>query len=321
MLTLDEALAKVLPDIPPLPSEDVPLSAAAGRILSVDIASPLDLPPLDNSSMDGYALRAEDALQASEHAPAQLRLIGKVAAGESFAGKVQRGECVRVFTGSPLPAGADAVVMQEATRANGEAVQILEAVQPWENVRFKGEDIKVGAPLLSKGARLSGNSIGLLGACGIAAVRVGRKPRVALLATGSELLEAGAERSGGGIYESNRVMLASLCESIGCEPVVFPIVPDDAEQTREALSRAFRDCDAVITSGGVSVGEFDFVKSAFQEVGGVINLWRVAIRPGKPFVFGTLESKRLFGLPGNPVSAFVTFLLLVRPALLKMQGA
>jgi molybdopterin molybdotransferase len=274
--------------------------------------------------MDGYAVRAADIAAASAATPVQLRRCGRVAAGESYDGEIGQGTCVRLFTGSPLPAGADAVVMQEDTRVEPGApddVLVLDAVKPWENVRLRAEDVRRGAVLAKSGERLTPMSMSLLAATGLERVRVGRSPIVGVLATGSELREAGQSLAPGQIYESNRLGLAALIRRTGALPKVFPLVPDSLAKTRAALDQALNQCDAVVTSGGVSVGEMDFVKQAFEESGGGLEFWKVAIKPGRPFVFGSFRGKLLFGLPGNPVSALVTFLLLVRPALLRWQGA
>lgn len=321
MLELETAVARMLAALPPAQSERISLANAAGRILAETILSPLDLPSFDNSAMDGYAVRSADVRGAKPESPVRLRLRTRIAAGETFSGELAIGECARLFTGAPLPRGADAVVMQEDTRIEGEQVLILDAVQPRENVRFQGEDVRRGAALAEAGAEISPGLIGLLGAVGFGEISVGRRAVVGLVATGSELCEAGQSLAPGQIYESNRTMLAPLVTRAGGLAKVYSLVPDTLEATRTALETAFRACDIVVTSGGVSVGEMDFVKTAFESLGGELQFWKVAIRPGKPFVFGKLGGKFLFGLPGNPVSAFVTFLLLVRPALRQWQGA
>jgi molybdopterin molybdotransferase len=324
MLTLEEACSRILAAIPVSRGETLPLSKADGRVLVANAVSCVDLPPFDNSSMDGYAVRAEDVAKARGDAPACLRLAGKVAAGETLSGEVAAGTCVRLFTGSPLPRGANAVVMQEDTRVEagrpGE-VLVLEAAKPWENVRLQGEDLKHGTALACGGDILNAGRLSVLAACGFENVSVGGRPRVGLLATGSELREAGQTLAPGQIYESNRVGLAALVRRAGGVPRVFPLVADALQATRRALEEAFAECDTVISSGGVSVGEMDFVKRAFEESGGELEFWKVAMKPGRPFVFGRRREKFLFGLPGNPVSALVTYLLLVRPALLRWQGA
>lgn len=324
MLELEAAIQSILDSLPPATPESVPLGEAHGRILTERMASPLDLPPFDNSAMDGYAVRSADLTGASADAPRSLKLIGRVPAGETFDGEVTSGSCVRLFTGSPLPPGADAVMMQEDTRTDSTApgtVVFLDACKPWENVRFQGEDVKAGATLAGPGDALTPGRIHLLAAAGVTRLSAGRRPVCGLLATGSELLEAGRPLTPGKIFESNRAALATLARRAGAETRVFPLVPDTSSDTRAALESAFAQCDLVISSGGVSVGEFDFIKSAFEQIGGELQFWKIAIRPGRPFVFGRCREKFLFGLPGNPVSAFVTFLLLVRPALLRWQGA
>lgn len=331
--------------MPAATGESVSLAAAPERVLNERVTAALDLPAFDNSAMDGYALRSSDVADARSSSPVRLRLCGRVAAGEEFAPEVLPGQCVRLFTGSPLPRGADAVVMQEDTRVDAvdpEQVLICDRVKPGENIRRRGLDVQRGAVIAGAGEVLTIGSMSLLAANGIAEVRVGERPRVALLATGSELCEAGQTLGAAQIYESNRLMLAELIRRAGGVPTVLPLVPDNAAATRRALEEAFEDHDIVVTSGGVSVGEMDFVKEAFEKLalwdertashgklpedyptrrGGLLQFWKVAVRPGKPFAFGRWREKFLFGLPGNPVSAFVTFLLLARPALRRWQGA
>lgn len=324
MIELEAAIQLILATLPAAQPERLPLAAAHRRILAAPVSSSVALPPFDNSAIDGYAVRAQDLQNASVSNPVSLRLIGRVAAGETFAGEVVPGACVRLFTGSPLPKGADAAAMQEDTQidpAQPETMRFLDSVKPWENVRFRGEDVKPDAMLASPGEMLTAGRISLLAAAGVTEVSVGRLPVVGLLATGSELLEAGQPLAPGKIYESNRAGLAALAAGVGAITKKYPLIADTPEATRGALEIAFAECDLVVTSGGVSVGEMDFIKSAFETMGGKLEFWKVAIRPGRPFVFGRQGKKFLFGLPGNPVSAFVTFLLLVHPALALWQGA
>lgn len=323
MLELEAAVQKILAAIPSPQPERISLADSHGRILRERVTAQVDLPTFDNSAMDGYAVRAADVTSARPESPVRLQLRGRVAAGEMFTGELGAGECVRLFTGSPLPRGADAVVMQEDTRiegANAGEVLFGDGVRPLENVRLRGTEVKQGSSLAEPGEVLTAGKLGLLAAAGVAEINVGRRPRIGLLTTGSELRAAGTTLAPGQIYESNRVALAPLIERAGGLPKLFPLVPDTLADTRRALENAFADCDAVVTCGGVSVGEMDFVKAAFSELGGELDFWKIAVRPGKPFVFGRCREKFLFGLPGNPVSAFVTFLLLVRPALLHWQG-
>ncbi len=323
-IDLQTALARILQEVPPPVPEEVSLAVAVGRVSVQALTAPLDLPPFDNSAMDGYAVRAADVAGASSSAGVPLRLLGQVAAGDCPAQEVRPGGCVRLFTGSPVPAGADAVVMQEDTKIAPEApgmVTVLDPPKPGENIRRRGQDIASGTALLEAGAHLTAGRIGLLAATGQASLRVGRRPVVGLLATGSELREPGQTLGPGQIYESCRPALAALARSAGAIPEVFPLVADTPEATRSALAEAFAHCDAVVSTGGVSVGELDFVKQALADLGGTVKFWGVDMRPGKPFAFGRRRDKLWFGLPGNPVSAQVTFLLLVRPALLRWQGA
>ena len=324
MLELEEAQHRILSRIKPLPSETVSLGRSCGRTLAEDIPAPLDLPPFDNSAMDGYALRAADTTGACAERPVSLSVIGTTPAGTAFGGEVTAGTCVRLFTGSPMPKGADAVVMQEDTRldlATADRVWLLDSAKPWENVRFRGEDVKQTQVLASAGECLTPGRIALLAAVGRGDVLVGRRPSVGLIATGSELREPGQPLEPGEIYESNRASLAALVSQAGGIPKIFPLARDHLEVIRSLVDQALSECDVVITSGGVSVGEWDLVKKALEGAGGELEYWGVAIKPGKPFVFGARQGKLLFGLPGNPVSAFVTFLLLARAALLKLQGA
>lgn len=314
MMALEQAVEKLLAAIQPLPAELAAVSELAGRFLAEPVVAAEALPRFDNSAMDGWAVRAGDS--------GPRRIAGRAPAGAMFDGELQAGECVRVFTGSPLPKGADAVVMQEDAREENNTVTILDPPKPWENVRFRGEDVKAGALLAEAGERVTAAMLGLFSACGIAAAKVHRRPRVAIVATGSELREpGGGPLQGGEIYESNRAMIAALVNKLGFTPVILPMVADELEATTEALKKAAQECDAIITCGGVSVGEYDFVKDAIRAGGGSLDFWRVAIKPGKPFLFASVFGKPLFGLPGNPVSALATFWLLARPALLRMAGA
>ena len=323
-LELESALKRINEALPSPQREDVALPDAASRIAFEEVLSPMDLPSFDNSAMDGYAVRAEDTAATNSSQPVRLRNRGILAAGESFSGELGPGECLRLFTGAPLPAGTNAVVMQEDARpdaAGADVISIVAPVTPWENVRFRGEDVKRGQRLCGRGQRLGFGHLALLAATGHATIAVGKPPAVSVLATGSELREPGAPLLHGQIYESNRAALRGLIAAVGPLPRLAPIVADTLVETRNSLQEAFASSDMVISCGGVSVGEFDFVKRAFEDLGGCLEFWRVNIRPGRPFVFGRLGERFLFGLPGNPVSAVVTFLLLVRPALLRWQGA
>ncbi len=316
MHSLEEARAAMLAGLEPMAAESVLLAQSAGRVLAADVAAAVDLPRFDNSAMDGYAVIAAEA-----GTGAQLQCVGEVPAGSAFENALQSGQCLRIFTGSPLPVGANAVVMQEDTRVEADRVEITEGVKPFEHIRLRGEDVKEGEPIGRAGEVMHAGRLQLLGAAGVSRVEVYRRPIVWVLATGNELREPGEALGEGGIHESNRLALAELIRETGAEARVYPLVNDTLDATKAALRQAFDECDAVVTSGGVSVGDHDFVKPALEALGGELDFWKVRIKPGKPFVYGRLRGKPLFGVPGNPVSAMVTFLVLVRPGILKLTGA
>jgi molybdopterin molybdotransferase len=321
---LDEALQELLERAQPaLPEESVSTFEADARVLTQDLCSPLDVPGHDNSSMDGYALRLAD-LPAAHGLPVSQR----IAAG-SAAGALQAGSLARIFTGAPVPAGADAIAMQEdALVLDDGRVQIKTLPSAGQWIRRRGEDVARGAVVLRRGQRLSPAELGLAASIGFDRLPVARRPRVALLSTGDELVMPGdvapEAMPPGAIYNSNRFFLRALLQRLGCEVTDQGIVPDRREATIEALAEAARSHDLILTSGGVSVGEEDHIKPAVQALG-ELQLWQIAIKPGKPFAYGRVNRAQGFahfiGLPGNPVSSFVTFLLLVRPFLLRLQGA
>jgi molybdopterin molybdotransferase len=324
-MEVEEALRRILAEVrTPLTAESVPLTDAAGRIARGAIAAPLDLPPFDNSAMDGYAVRAADVAGASAERPVVLTVTGRSVAGAGCAGSVASGQAVRIFTGAPLPAGADAVVMQEDTRADPAVparVEVRDPVKPWENVRLRGEDVRAGETVIADGVELTAGRLALLAALGFGSVMVSQRPRMALLATGSELRAAGETLNPGEIYESNRAGLTVLARGAGAEVVRQPLAPDEPQALAQSLAAALAACDLVVTTGGVSVGETDHVKSAFESLGGRLEFWRVRLKPGKPMAFGVCGGKMFFGLPGNPVSALVGFTVFVAPVLRALQGA
>ena len=324
MLSLEEAIERSLAATPKLGGETIPLTDAEGRFAASDARAKVSLPGFDNSAMDGYVVKSCDLKSATADSPVGLMCVGVIPAGTFPADSVASETCMKIYTGSPIPDGADAVIMQEDCRStSGDGATILcnEWVKPWENIRLQGEDVREGDVVFTAGARITAGSIGLLTASGHDRVEVGRRPRVGLLATGSELTEPPGGLKPGEIYESNRAMLASLAARVNAEPTPYPIVPDSLDDTVAALERAFAENDVVVTSGGVSVGDHDHVKPAIELLGGSVDFWKIAVKPGKPFVLGQVGGKPVFGLPGNPVSALVTYLLMVRPALLNMQGA
>lgn len=324
---LDEALAELLTRAQPtLPAQTVSTFDADGRVLAQDLVSPLDVPGHDNSSMDGYAVRLADL--ADLPAGGVLPVSQRIAAG-SAAAPLQAASVARIFTGAPVPAGADAIVMQEDVAVLDDGrVQIKAQPSAGQWIRRRGEDVARAAAVLHSGQRLSPAELGLAASIGFDRLPVARRPRVALLSTGDELVMPGdvapEAMPPGAIYNSNRFFLRALLQRLGCEVSDLGIVPDRREATVQALAEAARSHDLILTSGGVSVGEEDHIKPAVQALG-ELALWQIAIKPGKPFAYGRVNHAQGFahfiGLPGNPVSSFVTFLLLVRPFLLRLQGA
>ncbi len=320
MLTLEQALEKLLAVAePPQETRMQPLTGAAGCVLAQTLCSTVAVPPLDNSAMDGYAVRVQDVPQAGVCLPVSQRIpAGTVGTA------LQPGTAARIFTGAPVPAGADAVIMQERCEHGEGGVVINQLPRPGENIRRAGEDIALGAAILAAGTRLRPQDIALAAAAGLPELPVYRRLRVGVFFTGDELVAPGEPLPPGGIYNSNRYALHALLEGLGCEVCDLGTVPDSLDATRDALRRAAADNDLIVTSGGVSVGEEDHVKPAV-EAEGRLDLWKIAIKPGKPLAFGEVRrsagGKAWFvGLPGNPVSAFVTFLLVVRPFILRLQG-
>ena len=321
MLSLDAALARLLAAARPgADTETVSTFHAAGRVLAFDQSSAITVPPLDNSSMDGYAVRASDI----ESAGACLEVSQRIPAGH-VGQPLEPGTCARIFTGAPVPPGADTIVMQEATRATEAGVCFDEIPRPGAWIRRAGEDIRAGDTVLAAGTRLRAQEVGLAASVGLAELPVTRRLRVALFSTGDELVMPGQPLPPGAIYNSNRYLLRALCESLGCEVLDLGIVPDRLDATREALREAAATCDLILTSGGVGVGEEDHIKPALMAEG-VLETWKIAIKPGKPLAHGHVrhgdhgDRADFIGLPGNPVSSFVTFLLLVRPFILRRMG-
>jgi len=321
MKSLDDALTQLLGYATMLKDvEQVDIFDADGRVLAQDLVSALHVPPQDNSSMDGYALRCADLTGQDQALPVSQR-IPAGSAGTPLAAM----SVARIFTGAPIPPGADTVVMQEDCEVQLDgAVRIKVLPKPGQWIRRAGEDVTRGAVVLAKGVRLMPAELGLAASIGMAALRVARRPRVALFSTGDELVMPGAvapeHMSPGAIYNSNRFFLRALLKRLGCEVSDLGIVPDQRDATIAALRKAAENHDVILTSGGVSVGEEDHIKPAVESLG-QLDLWQIAIKPGKPFAYGRVADAHFIGLPGNPVSSFVTFLLLVRPFLLKLQGA
>src|SRR5258708_24223875 len=314
MISVDEAVARITRGFATLPSEAVPVAEAAGRVLAEDAVAKLDQPPAPMSAMDGYAVRAVDASPGAE-----LSVIGDAPAGRPFAGAVGAGQAVRIFTGGVVPDGADAVVLQEDTELKGARVVIKEAPRPDENVRRRALDFRAGEILLARGHRLSPRDVALLAAADLAQIPVTRKPRVIIVATGDELSRPGQPRKDGGIVASSTYALQAMVRNWGGEAFDFGILPDRPEAFA-GLPAVAKDSDLIVTQGGASVGDHDLVQTALKPHGFALDFWRIAMRPGKPLIFGHLREDPFIGLPGTPVSSVDCAVLFIQPAIAAMLG-
>lgn len=320
MLSVEEALEKVLSLFKPLEPEEVDLLDSLGRVLAEDVFADMDIPPLDNSAMDGYAVRAEDTKGASPQNPRPLRIIHEVPAGYISEKAVEPGTAIRIMTGAPIPPGADAVVRFEDTRREGDIIYILKEVKPGAEIRRAGEDVKKGELKLRKGTVIRPAEVGMLAALGKKRVKVIRRPRVAILATGDELVDPEEIPGPGKIRNTNTYSNAAQVLKYGGIPIILGIARDKREELAAKLREGLeKGADLILTSGGVSVGDFDLVKEVLATEG-QITFWQVRMKPGKPLAFGVLGGVPLLGLPGNPVSVMVAFELFARPAILKMLG-
>ena len=316
-LPVDQALQNILSETKSIDEQvTVPIKEALGRTLAQNVKASLNVPGHTNSAMDGYAVNANDLPKTGK---AELKIVGKAFAGHGFSGQVSSGECVRIMTGATLPAGSDTIVIQERAVVEGDKVWIGDDNQPRQNVRCAGEDIAIGETVLVVGKLLLPADIGLLASLGVTEVAVKRQLKVAFFSTGDELIPSGEPLQEGQIYDSNRYVLYALLTKMGVIPIDLGIVKDTAQAIEQAFQQAAEQADVVITSGGVSVGEADFIRDILNKLGH-IHFWKVAIKPGRPLAFGHLKQALYFGLPGNPVSVMVTFYVLVRPSLQKMMG-
>jgi molybdopterin molybdotransferase len=316
MISVRDAQTHILDRITaPAPPEFLPLAAALGRVLAMDVRAEMDVPPTDNSAVDGYAVAASD-IPVTGTRP--LEVVAELAAGSVFAGALRPGQALRIMTGAPIPGGADTVYPQEVVERRGGSA-IVGRITAGANTRHRGEDVQAGAVVLPAGVVLRPQEIGVAASLGLAQLLVRRKPRVAILSTGDEVAEPGSARKPGQIYDSNRFSLRGLVEDAGAVAVDDGIVPDEFDELHARLLRAAEHADIVLTSGGVSVGEYDLVKAVLQQAGG-IEFWQVAMQPGRPLAAGRIGGAHFFGLPGNPVASMLTFHLFVRPALWKLAG-
>jgi molybdopterin molybdotransferase len=316
LMPFEQALSLVLSAVRKVDeTEELPIESSLNRVLAEAVVSPMNVPPAANSAMDGYAFSFSSLAKQST-----LTIVGKAMAGEPFNGDCEEGQCVRIMTGAIIPEQCDTVVMQEHCLVDGDTIRLTKNVKQGDHIRQAGEDIQHGASVFESGRRLSAVDIGLLASLGIAQVKVYRRLKVALIATGDELKRPGEVLASGDIYESNAHVLQQLLTKLGAEVIDFGIIKDDYQAIKRAFELADQQADAVISSGGVSVGDADYTKMVLDELGH-IQFWKIAMKPGKPFAFGQLNHSVFFGLPGNPVSALVTAYQLALPALNKMQGA
>ena len=319
LIKVDEALDAILKIIPTLTVEEIKLTETLNRVLAEDICSDVDIPLTDNSAMDGYAVRASDIQGASCENPKTLEVIDDVRAGFLSSKKLGKNQAIRIMTGATVPSGADSVVMVEYTEKEGkDKVKISIEVNPGVNIRRVGEDIKNGELVLSKGILLNSAHIGILASLGKAKIKVRRRPKIAVLATGDEVIDIEEKLEPGKLRSSNTYTLYSQILKLGGIPKNLGIAKDKPEELEEKLKEGL-DCDMILTSGGVSVGDYDFVKFILAKMGTDIKFWKVAMKPGKPLVFGMIQGKPIFGLPGNPVSSMISFEVFVRPTILKMS--
>ena len=317
MLTVEGALEGILSRVGPLSVERVDIMGALGRVLAEPIVSRATIPPWPNSSMDGYAVRAQD----TNGEPVELAIVGRIIAGAMPSRPLRAGESMRIFTGAPLPEGADAVVPQEDVAADDRRVTVRGRIAPGAYVRPAGEDVRTGDLVVKPGGVVGAAEVGLLATLGYSQVRVYRRPRVAILSTGNELADLGTQPGPAQIPNTNTYSLMAQVIEAGGEPTNLGVAPDQLEAITERVRWGLAAADVLVTSAGVSVGELDLVREALERTGAELHLWQVSMRPGKPITFGTRDGRPVFGLPGNPVSAMVTFELFVRPALRRMAGA
>ena len=319
MIPVDEALNKILSNVYPLGSEKVSILDALGRVISEDIQANRNIPPLDNSAMDGYALKYEDVQKASSNDPVRLEVIEDLPAGFISKKKLEKGKAIRIMTGAPIPKGADTVIPVEETKKEDGSVLIFKAVGLGENIRKSGEDVKKGDRVISKGDAIRPAEVGMLASVGRSFVSVYQRPLVAILCTGDELVDVDGELDKVKIISSNSYTLSAQVKDCGAIPLQLGIAKDRKEEIEEKLRQGTR-ADVLISSAGVSVGDYDFVKDVMKNLGMEMVFWKVAMRPGAPLAFGTIGGKPVFGLPGNPVSSMISFEQFVRPSLLKMMG-
>ncbi len=319
MLSIEEALENIMKQVQPISTETVDLLGAQNRVLREEILAPNDFPLFSNSAMDGYAVRSVDTDKATTDEPVSLRVTQEIPASHWSTQEVQPGEAARIFTGAPIPPGADAVEPQENARREGDRVWFSKPIPVEKSIRFQGSHLKQGEVILPVSHTIHAGELGLLASCGRSTLQVSRRPRVAIVSCGDELVTIDQIPEPGQIIESNRYSLAGQVIEAGGEPWLLPIIPDQPEMLAQALKEGLK-ADILVSSGGASVGDYDLIRPTLESLGVSIDFWKVAIKPGKPLMFGSHQDCMVFGLPGNPVSSLVTFEVFVRPALRKMLG-
>ncbi len=320
LVTVERARELMLQEVNPMPVEKIAITDALGRVVAEDILVELNIPPMDNSAMDGYGVRALDTLAATSGQPLKLSVVATIPAGQRFNDEIKAGETVRIMTGAPVPAGVDAVVRRELVEEHDDHIFLTEPVLPGNDIRYAGEDVRAGEKVIVTGQVITPAMIGMMAAVGYPYVSVIQRPRIAIITTGDEIVEFQERPSGGKIRNSNSFSLSAMVQHAGGIALIFPIVRDDQERLRQVVEQAAAVADLVLTTGGVSMGDYDFVKTVLNEVSGGIRFWKVRMKPGRPLVYGLVNGISLVGLPGNPVSVMISFEQFVRPMIKKMSG-
>lgn len=319
-VTVERARELVLQDVPLMTAEKIAITDALGRVLAEDILADMNIPPMDNSAMDGYGVRALDTVAATSEQPLELTVVATIPAGQQFDGEIKAGETVRIMTGAPIPAGVDAVVKRELVEEHDDYIFLSAPVSPRNDIRYAGEDVRAGEKVISCGQIITPAMIGMMAAVGYPYVSVIQRPRIAIITTGDEVVDFNERPAGGKIRNSNSFSLSALVQHAGGIPLVFATVRDDPSRLQQVVEQAAAVADLVLTTGGVSMGDYDFVKTVLNEVSGGIRFWKVKMKPGRPLVYGMVDGVPLVGLPGNPVSVMISFEQFVRPMIKKMSG-
>jgi len=319
-VTVERARELMLQEVNPMPVEKIAITDALGRVVAEDILVELNIPPMDNSAMDGYGVRALDTLAATSGQLLKLSVVATIPAGQRFNDEIKAGETVRIMTGAPIPAGVDAVVKRELVEEHDDHVFLTEPVLPGNDIRYAGEDVRTGDKVIAVGQVITPAMIGMMAAVGYPYVSVIQRPRIAIITTGDEIVEFQERPTGGKIRNSNSFSLSALVKHAGGIPLIFSTVRDDPSRLKQVVEQAATVADLVLTTGGVSMGDYDFVKTVLNEVAGGIRFWKVRMKPGRPLVYGLVNGISLVGLPGNPVSVMISFEQFVRPMIKKMSG-